>query len=237
MSEVASALPVGPAPASESPWRAGLRGARANLLPGLVLQVFALTLVLAYYYHGPTRELLSRLAAYRSETGFAFSFISTSLFGAVLPLIYLWSSPLTRSRYDWKQGAVLIVFWALKGVEVDALYRAMAWIFGTGVDVRTIVLKGFVDQFIYCPLVAVPGTVLAYEWIESHFSARTVLADLRAGHWYRRRGLAVLCSSYGVWLPAVGVIYALPTPLQLPLQNLELCFYTLLVAHVTKRKH
>ena len=40
----------------EAPWAAGLRGARANLVPGLILQAFALTLVLAYYYHAPTRE-------------------------------------------------------------------------------------------------------------------------------------------------------------------------------------
>jgi hypothetical protein len=32
-------------------------------------------------------------------------------------------------------------------------------------------------------------------------------------------------------VPAVAIIYLLPTPLQLPLQNIVLCFYTLVVAH------
>jgi hypothetical protein len=36
-------------------------------------------------------------------------------------------------------------------------------------------------------------------------------------------------------MPAVLLIYTMPTPLQLPLQNLVLCFYTLLVAHLTAR--
>ncbi len=222
--------------APESPWRAGLRGARANLLPGLALQAGALALVIAYYRHDATRELFGRLATWRVETGFAFSFVSTALFGAVLPLVYLWSRSDTRTRYNARQSAALIAFWAYKGVEVDALYRLLAFFFGTGHDVRTIVVKAFFDQFIYCPFFAVPVTVLAYEWIEARLDRGAVLADLRAGGWYRRRGMAMLLSSFGVWLPAVCIIYALPTPLQLPLQNLVLCFYTLLVAHVTRRK-
>ena len=36
-------------PITEAPWRAGLRAARAHLIPGLVLQAVALALVLAYY--------------------------------------------------------------------------------------------------------------------------------------------------------------------------------------------
>ena len=225
-----------PAPPSpDSPWRTGLRGARANLLPGLALQAGALALAVAYYRHDATRELLGRLAAWRVETGFAFSFVSTALFGAVLPLLYLWSRSATRTRYRASQAAAIIAFWAYKGVEVDALYRLMAFLFGAGHDVRTIAVKTFFDQFVYCPFFAVPLTVLIYEWIESRFDRRAVLADLRAGGWYRRRGMAVLISSFGVWLPAVCIIYALPTPLQLPLQNLVLCVYTLQVAHVTAR--
>jgi hypothetical protein len=220
----------------DSPWRAGLRGARANLLPGLALQAGALALVLAYYHHDATRELLGRITVWHLEAGYAFSFVSTALFGAVLPLLYLWSRSATRTRYDARQCAAIIAFWAYKGVEVDALYRLMAHWFGTGHDVRTIALKSFFDQFIYCPFFAVPVTALVYEWIETRFDRRAVLADLRAGGWYRRRGLVVLISSFGVWLPAVCIIYALPTPLQLPLQNLVLCFYTLQVAHVTARK-
>jgi hypothetical protein len=40
-----------------------------------------------------------------------------------------------------------------------------------------------------------------------------------------------LIANMAVWVPAVAVIYALPTPLQLPMQNMVLCFYTLIVAH------
>lgn len=229
-------MPEAPATAVESPWRTGLRGARANLLPGFALQAGALALVLAYYFHDSTRAQLERLLAWRAATGYAFGIVSTVVFGALLPLLYLRMRRETRTRYDLRQSAALVVFWAYKGLEVDVLYRFMAFLFGHGHDAGTILLKMFADQFIYGPFFAVPGTVLAYGWIESRFATRALIADVREGGWYRRRGLGVLISSFAVWLPAVAIIYALPTPLQLPLQNLVLCFYTLIVAHVTARK-
>jgi len=42
----------------EAPWAAGLRSARANLLPGFILQGLALALVVAFYRHAPTHALL-----------------------------------------------------------------------------------------------------------------------------------------------------------------------------------
>ena len=70
----------------ELPWKAGLRGARANLLPGFVLQVTALAIVLAYYHHAPTRAVFEQLTVFRAETGFASGIVSTALFGGLLPL-------------------------------------------------------------------------------------------------------------------------------------------------------
>lgn len=92
------------------------------------------------------------------------------------------------------------------------------------------------DQFLYCPLIAVPLTALAYAYTETHFNTRAVLTDLRAPSWYARRVVPLLISNLGVWVPAVCIIYALPTPLQLPLQNIVLCFFTLLLAHLARQK-
>lgn len=223
-------------PSLRASWQAGLHGARANVLPGLALQAGALALVLAYYWHPPTRELLGRIEAWRIAAGFASSFLTTAIFGGLLPLVLLWSQPATRNRYDRRQGAALIAFWGYKGIEVDLWYRLMALMFGEGLDWQTITLKSLCDQFIYCPFFAIPVTVLAYEWIAARFDGTAVIADIRAGGWYWRRGLSVLVSSTVVWTPAVFIIYALPTALQLPLQNLVLCFYTLLVAHLTARR-
>ena len=222
------------APPKDRPWLIGLRGARANLVPGLVLQAFALAIALAYYFTEPVRLLLERLSAFRAETGFVYSFIATGIFGGMLPCLYLWLQPATRGRYDFKQNAALCLFWAYKGIEVDLWYRCLAHLVGGDHSPKTVVTKMFLDQFVYCPLFAVPITVLVYAWIETHFDTRAVRADVHAPRWYLRRALPNLISNISVWVPAVCIIYALPVTLQIPLFNLVLCFFTLLLAHLSR---
>ena len=220
----------------EPPWKAGLRGARANLVPGLVLQVTALTIVLAYYHHAPTRAVFERLTAFRAETGFAFGMVSTALFGGLLPFLYLRSRPASRNQYGWRQGLLLTAFWCYKGLEVDLWYRFMARLVGEGHDAATIVIKTLLDQGVYCPVLAVPLTVLVYKLNAERFSVRAVTDDLRKRGWYARSAWPTLIANAGVWIPAVAIIYSLPTPLQLPLQNLVLVFFTLLLAHLNAQR-
>lgn len=217
----------------EAPWVAGLRSARANLAPGLVLQAFALAVVLGYYFHGPTRDALTWLADLRNDTGVLFGIVSTGLFGGLFPLLYLKAAPSTRSRVAWKQGMALTVFWSYKGLEIGLWYAFMAHLFGTSASIGTVVTKSLIDQFIYCPIWAIPTTALAYLWCKTGFDWRVVRDDLLAPRWYARRVLPLLIANLGVWLPLVCIIYALPTPLQLPLQNIVLCFFTLMIAHIS----
>jgi len=223
-------------PFSEPPWHAGLRGARANLLPGLALQAVALAFVLAYYDHAPTRAALEHLTAFRARTGFLFGIVSTGVCGGVLPFFYLRTNPASRSQYGWRQAVLLTAFWGYKGFEIEVWYRVLAHVVGSGHDARTIILKAFLDQFVYCPAFAVPLTVLVYQWNALDFDLRAVAADVRRRGWYGRSVLPTLIANIGVWVPAVAIIYALPTPLQLPLQNLVLVFFTLLLAHVIRRR-
>jgi hypothetical protein len=223
-------------PRREPPWQAGLRGARANLGPGLVLQVVALAVALAYYYHAPTRALFERVMVFRAGTGFVFGIVSTGLFGGLLPFLYLRANPASRAGYGWRQGLLLTGFWAYKGLEIEIWYRVLAHVVGEGHDAMTILAKAFLDQFVYCPLFAVPLTVLVYQWNSMAFSFRAVRDDIGSPGWYKRSVLPTLLANLGVWLPAVAIIYALPTPLQLPLQNLVLVFFTLLLAHLNARR-
>lgn len=218
----------------EAPWSAGLRGARAHLLPALVLQGVALAIVAAFYLHAPTHDLLTRLAGFRSEKGLLYSICATALFGGVLPCLYLKLNRPTRHRYSPRQNAFLITFWAYKGIEVDLWYRFLAITVGSEATAGTVATKMFLDQFVYCPVFAVPLTVVVYGWCESGFNTAALAGDIRAPAWYVRRVLPMLISNLGVWLPAVCIIFSLPTTLQLPLFNLVLCFFTLLVAHIAE---
>lgn len=219
----------------EAPWKAGLHSARASLVPGLALQAFALAVVLGYYFHTPTRELFTQLSDLRARMGVLFGVLSTGLCGGLLPLLYLKAVPSTRGHYTWKQGGLLTLFWSYKGVEIAAWYAFLAWSLGASAGPGTIAAKALIDQFIYCPVWAVPTTALFYIWCANRCDFRAVLADLRTPRWYARSVLPMLCANLGVWLPLVCIIYALPTPLQLPLQNIVLCFFTLILAHMSHR--
>lgn len=220
----------------EPPWQAGWHGARANLLPGLVLQVTALVIVLAYYNHAPTRAVFDHLTTFRAHTGLLFGIISTGFFGGFLPFLYLRCRSASRHQYSWRQGMVLTVFWSYKGLEVEIWYRLLARVVGAGHDITTIVIKTLMDQAIYCTILAIPLTVLVYQWTATGFRGRVVVKDLLTPGWYSRSVLPTLLANVGVWTPAVAIIYALPTPLQLPLQNLVLMFFTLLLAHLNARQ-
>jgi hypothetical protein len=217
-------------------WQAGLRGARANLVPGLALQALALALVLSYYYIEPVQAALERLVDFRMRTGFAYGILATGFFGGLVPFVYLRLQPRTRYRFTTAQGLALTLFWSYKGLEIDLLYRFLAWAFGEGRDVATVLTKTVFDQLIYCPAFAVPVTWFAYTWVESRFQGAPVLRRFQAPQWYAREVLPILVSNVVVWVPAVAIIYVMPTPLQLPLQNIVLCFFTLLLAHLTQTR-
>lgn len=232
--------PVPPVPATASatipPWRAGVQGARANLVPGLVLQAFALALVLGYYLVPGVTAALADLTAWREKWGVIYSMVSTALFGGLIPWVYLRCLPATRHRYNLKQGGALMVFWAYRGFEVHWLYVGLAHFVGADNGVGTIAIKVFIDQAIYSPLLAVPGMWLGYQWIEHQMDLRPAWRQFRQRGWFYHELLPVLIANLGVWGPAVAIVYALPTPLQLPLENLVLCFFTLMLTHLSQKR-
>ena len=232
MSEISSLS----SPALEAPWRAGWRAGRANLVPGLVLWLVGLALVTAYYYHAPTHAALERLTALRARSGLLFPIVGTLICGGALPILYLRTDPAARADYQLKNCVFLLLFWAYKGVEVELWYRLLTHVVGPGNDVRTIAFKGALDQFLYSPLFAVPVTVLVFAFNHAGLRFAPVLADLRAGGWYRRHILPTVVANAALWIPTVCLVYALPLALQTLLFDLVLCFCILMVAHITRRK-
>jgi hypothetical protein len=220
--------------AGESAWRRALGAARANLLPGLVLQAFAVALVASYYLHAPTRAALDSLAAVKARFGFAYSIVSTALFGAVIPFLYMRLHPRTRAATPAAHGLFYLGFWAYKGFEVDLFYRVQGWLFGTQPTWAVIAKKVIVDQFVYCVLLSMPFTVLAFYWKDIGFDRRRLRALDIPG--FLKAALPVaLLGTWIVWIPAVTVIYCLPSALQIPLFNIVLCFYALMIAALNAR--
>lgn len=219
--------------ANPHPLRSGWDAARTNALPGTIILLVALAVLIGYHRWPAFHDMLEVISDWKLRYGFLFSAVSTAVFGGLLPVIFRMIPAETRSDPQWRYLPFFLGFWALKGIEVDALYRLQAWMFGDTSSPWVVLVKVIFDQGIYVPLWAVPIMVLAYLWKASGFRIGATRRKL-GRHWYSRRCLPLLIANWGVWIPAVAVIYNLPLALQLPLQNLVLCLFVLLVMIMTR---
>jgi membrane-associated protease RseP (regulator of RpoE activity) len=95
-------------------------------------------------------------------------------------------------------------------------------------------MKALVDQFVYVPLWAAPSQVLLFAWKDAGFSVEKTRAAFQRQS-LGQRLLVVIFSTWVVWLPAVAIVYSLPLLLQVPLFNLVLCFWCLLMSFISSQ--
>ena len=221
----------------EAPWHAGLRAARANLVPGLVVQAFMITTVLAYFYAPSTREIFDTLAAWKLKWGYAYSSVTAIIAGAIVPellriVVFQRGRPTRRNL-----GNLLFatVFWGYSGMQVDFFYRMQAVWFGSGAEFTTVLKKVLVDQLLYCSLLAAPQSVILYDWRAKGFR----LASLRGfftRDFYMRAILPTLFANWGVWIPIVAALYSLPGLLQIPLFAFALTLWVMLFTWMSEQR-
>lgn len=216
----------------------GIAAFRANLPAAIGVWCVAVVVVGGYYVLDPITLAMQRLAQVKQEVGLPYAIVSTAVFCGLIPFGLQVLQRGQRRNFAWPYLVFLVVFWAYKGVEVELLYRLQAVMFGHDPTLRTVLLKLLFDQCVYVPILAVPGMVLALAWASGGYR----LARLRAamahggGRWYRRMVLPVLIPNVIVWVPAVLLIYLLPTPLQLPLQNLVACIWATMLMFMTHHR-
>lgn len=218
-----------PPSAPEPAWRQGVRGARANLVPGLVLQAGAILLVVAYYRIPSAPDALSGLTRLRVEGGYLFSFLSTAVFGGLIPWAVAALSPRTRHARPLADLAFQTLYWGLIGLWVDGMYRGLALWLGDSPAPSVVISKVAIDMLVNCTVLTAPLNTAVFAWRGAGFRIGPVRADLD-GSWYRRRVWPTLIATWMVWTPATGAIYSMPGPLQVPLLNLVLCFWSLMLA-------
>ena len=206
-----------------------------TIVPGIVLQFFALLILLAYFSVPSARSYFNFFGTLKNDFGFGYSFVATAIFGGLIPFIYLWlSGRLPAGRSIAAIGIFYTLFWGYKGIEVDLFYRLQGVWFGTGNDVATLAIKVAVDQLIYSALWAAPSITLSYLWLQAGFNLKAWWHSIDR-HYLLQTLPVVIVSNWLVWIPAVSIIYSMPTELQVPLFNLVLCFWVLLLAVLNKR--
>jgi len=208
---------------------------RRNRIPALVLQSVAALLLGLYFLVPVSRPVFDVMSEAKLRHGYLFSGLAGLLFGGLIPWLVLWRRNRIPAGQVFRQFLFFVVYWGFQGMIVDALYRQQALWFGEGADPATLVKKVLLDQFAFNLIWATPASLFFYTWKDKAFFFTDTLRDLRVSG--RNRYLSVQLSSWMVWLPAVAMIYSLPSPLQVPLFNLVLCFFTLLLAFVSRETH
>jgi hypothetical protein len=214
----------------------GWEAARANALPGFVLQAAMLAILIGYYANGTFARWLGDLAHYKQQYGLVFVVVAGILAGALLPELFviLFFQKGKPHRQNFRNLAFTLPTWAIDAILVDLMYRANALWFGNIVTVPVVFAKICVDQLGYNPFLAAPGEVLVYEWKNAGFSGESVRRAFTWNH-YRDKIVPTLLATWVVWAPLMAIIYSLPYPLQFPLFSLALTFWVLLLTYMTNR--
>lgn len=209
-------------------FRTALTAAKRNLGPGILLQSFALTLVLMYYFHAPTHALLLKIPHIQQQLRLIFPILATAFFGGFIPFLFqVARKKIPAGRY-LAHLLFMLGFWAINGVLIHILYQVQSQLFGDQTSVLTIIKKVMVDQFGYSVLISAPFAALAMHWKCADFSFK------KAKETFSRKQFltelpSILLALWAVWIPTVSIVYCLPLALQFPLVNIVLCFWSLLL--------
>ena len=219
------------------PWTAGLRAARANVVPGLMVQSLMLGVLLAYYFYPPTRHLLDGLAEIKVRWSYGYTAISAIIAGAVIPeLLRICVFQNGHScRSNFSNLLFTVPFWCMMGVVVDFFYRCQADWFGAEVTAAVVLKKVLVDQFLYNPLFAAPVSAWLYDWKNRGYQVAGISVFFTAGY-YRDVIVPILFATWGVWIPIVTILYSLPSQLQIPLFGLALSMWVMLYTWMSEQR-
>lgn len=216
-----------------SVWAVCREGIRRNRVPALLVQSFAATLVGLYFLAPDLRPLFEFIGAMKARYNPGFAIISTAFFGGLIPWLVLLHRGRIPAGQRTQQFFFYLGFWALQGAVVNTLYSGLhAWL-GPNDSLRTLLTKVVIDQGPFNLLWGTPGSLFLMGWKDAGFSwsrFRTMNPPRVLAHRY----LTIQVSAWVVWIPAVTMIYSLPADLQIPLFNLVVCFFSLLLTFVSR---
>jgi len=216
--------------------RLAAQAARANLLPGLLLQCLMLVFFSAYISHEGTRTFLTSVSRLKQESGYLFAFASYVLAGALLPELlriafFQAGRPSRRNLWLFLTAAPA---WGCMGMLVDLFYRYQAIWFGTGHDLATLAAKVAVDQFVFSPFLTNPLTISWFLWRDEGFRA-SAWRKILSWDFLTERLFPVQVLGWIVWIPGVTLVYFMPSLLQIPVAVIIQVFWVLMFTTLGQR--
>lgn len=217
-----------------NPWKIGLQAVRANLIPGLVLQVAAVLLIISFHFVPAVRDALAVVAEWQAQFGIAFSGISFLIFCGIIPTLICLFVPTLRPKAPMKAFLFAILYWSTMGIVIAQFYHLQIFLFGNGHDTATLVIKVLFDQFVFSTLLSVPILALVHAWKERDYHWSEVRPLMRKG-WYQRLVLPTLIMNWAIWIPSLLVIYSMPALLQPHISGLICGFWSLICLQIAAR--
>lgn len=218
-------------------FRKGGRAAAENLSAIFALQI-AMGLVVAIHYLWPAgAAVLSSYAVWQQSGGVLGNGLAAALAGGVLSelsLVYFQD----KGRWTWVHVDNLAFKFAVffvAGCIVYEFYRLQASWWGQGASLSVLLPKVLVDQFGYTVFWASPYYTLLTRWHALRYSGAALWRELDS-QFLTERMLPVLVTNWLFWIPAITLVYAMPTVLQAPLYVFATAIWGLLVPSVTKQR-
>ena len=204
--------------------------AKANLLPGLLLQCLMLAFFSLYVAHEGTKHFLGEVARVKQESGYGFSFLSYLVAGAVLPELlriafFQSGKPARKNLWLMVTAAPL---WGGMGMLIDLLYRLQAVWFGNGHDWLTILCKVLVDQFLFSPFLSAP-LIVGWLFLRDEGFRPAAFRVIFTADFVFEKVFPVAVAGWCVWIPGVILVYSMPPLLQIPVAVFIQVFWVLLL--------
>jgi hypothetical protein len=230
-------LPV--ADAGQSPsWLVRMYGRvfdviRQNLVPGLILQVFVLLFIGGYYVLTPVHVFFSWVAQIKEAGGVLYAGVSTAVFAGLIPFLIQKSRPQFRDQIPTGHLWFFLVFWFVMGLVFDVMMQTQAWVFGSDSNLKTLLSKTVADMLLFTPLIGLPMISISLLWRQNGFSFTRTGQFIGRKRWWSEQFMSMLIANWTVWPVAIAAVYSLPLPLQIPVQNLIMCFWCVLLIFMT----
>ncbi|MFA5257107.1 MAG: hypothetical protein WC360_03060 [Opitutales bacterium] len=212
------------------------RALKANWIPAIGIWIAGSFIVYAYYQGGIVKDAANGVMVLRERFGLIYPICSMTLFGALLPaLTQALLSPSERAAV-LRRLPYVIPFWAYKGIEVEYLYKLQGILWGDEPTLLGVIGKVAVDQFVYNPLLGAITLILYLRWVAIRIGELPAGTPRLPKHWYKLLVVPLLVATWALWIPAVTLVYLLPTPLQLPMSNLILWLWAMMLVFMSKQE-
>lgn len=210
---------------------------RANWIPALGIWILGSLIVYDYYCGTLIQPIVEWVMMWRGRLGLLYPMLSMVLFAALLPTLTQMVLPakggrmIALRRLPW-----LIPYWAYRGLEVEVFYRIQAWAWGNGTGLVTVVGKVATDMFVYNPLLAAVSQILFLRLVAVRVGELPAGTKVMPRGWYKSLVVPLLIATWALWIPAVTLVYLMPLPLQLPLSNLIIWLWSMMLFFIAGKE-